>query len=260
MFSTYQDPETELKTKRLELAEIEKQFEALPPPSELSAKRAAIETELKSIHDQKNLIAIKYSQARALHDVELQILNESQSILTRETQKLELSRNELTQMDYALERILEEKKKVLELIENTTSEIAELKQKVEEIQSNGSAVHAQLENLRLDAQNVSKVLEVNQKVLLNAQSEYDQIKNDRERLEQQIEYDKSRSNGISNQIAVQGAINDKQRKLKGSVGSVNDISNSNAAGMNMSSNASNALSSTSSNPVFPSPTSIHHLI
>ncbi|KAJ3225721.1 hypothetical protein HK099_006334 [Clydaea vesicula] len=234
------DPVEELKAKKLELKDVEKQFENFKPlTEEMKEKRSAMDSEFKSVMDQKHQLTLKLSQARAMYEAESQILADTQSIVGKEKQIYELAKQELQQIEQALEVLTTEKENTLAFVNKCRIEAEEASKKAIELREQGSLIRADLDKLRAEHVNVSKILDVKLNSLQIAQAEYQQLKSDLQQTQSQYDHDKSRINAISNQIAVQSVVTEKEKqKLRSSqnnlsqhrpTSSVNNLSNANTA-------------------------------
>lgn len=206
----------ELKSRKQELKEAEKLFQSLNPAVEqVQAKRAEAEAELKALTDERNQITLKMSQQRALFEAEKQILADTQVVVARERGIVEIARQEVAQAERAVALMTSEKQNIESELANIRQEEEECKRLLRDFSEKKSVLRTQLDQLRGDQSSSAKMLEVNQKLLASAQTEYQQIKMDVQGAESRLEYDKTRTQAISNQIAVQSAINDKERiKMK----------------------------------------------
>lgn len=222
------DSESDLASRKQEVKDLTAQFAVLEPANEeLRAKREALDAEFKQITEERNKITIKISQARALYDAESQILVDTQAQLARERGILDTARAELEQMQAAISHMTGEKERVLAELDAARGQAVEAQARTRDLQEKGVELQTSLMELRTEHSSALKVLDLNQRLLADAQQEYEQIKADVAQTERSIERERTRSTQMQSQIAVQSAISDKERsKLSTSTANLAAVSNS----------------------------------
>ncbi|ORY36836.1 hypothetical protein BCR33DRAFT_721771 [Rhizoclosmatium globosum] len=202
------DRSADISAARAQLTELQQKRDMLlPAQEELRAKRAANEIELQKVLLQKQELTLELTQQSATFEAETAIHMENLGLLQHEQQLLQLAQMEVEQAKQIVAAKLEEKNQVIAAIEAVKAEVADLTQYQEEI----NVMRPKFVEVHADLKKQLNQVEINKQLLISVTEEYKQLKADLSREEAQLDEEKKRLQALSSQVAVQSAINDKEK-------------------------------------------------
>ncbi|KAJ3069821.1 hypothetical protein HDU98_007134 [Podochytrium sp. JEL0797] len=213
------DRSSEITSARTQLSDLQQKRDMLAPMQEtLRAKRAANDIELQKVLLQKQELTLELTQASATYEAECEILAENMGVLQREQQVLEMQRADVEQAKLVVQAKADEKNQVVAAIEAVKAEIAdclvhlrEMETVTRQYQEEIAVMRPRFTEAHADLKKQLNLVEINKQLLTSVTEEYTQLKADLGREETSLEEEKRRLGLLSNQVAVQTAINDKER-------------------------------------------------
>ncbi|KAI8590901.1 hypothetical protein BDZ88DRAFT_81891 [Geranomyces variabilis] len=208
----FQNRERDLTARKHDLQQVEQQIELLQPTvEELRQKRAEIEAEYKSATEKRNEMAMKLSQLRGVYETESQITSELEQELRREQQMVQIGAQELQQAQQTVAMLTQEKENLEQILQQTLKYNEDAKRIIAETTDAAAPLRIELEKLRADLHKQVQHRQVNDQLLEAAQREYQQVHGDVQIETANLEREKSRNLHVTQQIAVQSSINERER-------------------------------------------------
>ncbi|KAJ3025082.1 UNVERIFIED_CONTAM: hypothetical protein HDU68_007472 [Siphonaria sp. JEL0065] len=213
------DRSADIANARAQLAELQKNRDVLlPAQEELRAKRAANEIELQKVLLKRQELTLELTQASATYEAETAIHMENLAQLQQQQQMLQMAQAEVDQAKQIVAAKLDEKNQVIAAIEAVKAEIADCQRHLAEMdamtkqyQEEISVLRPKFAEVHADLKKQMNLVEINKQLWTSVTEEHRQLKADFSREEQQLEEEKRKLTALSNQVAVQTAINDKER-------------------------------------------------
>ncbi|KNC96723.1 uncharacterized protein SPPG_07932 [Spizellomyces punctatus DAOM BR117] len=205
--------EEELAQRKADLQSVEQQLGSVQPSvEELRQKRAALDSEFRTVTEKRNEQALQLSQLRAVYETESQIALETENALIREKQMLNIALAELQQAQQTVAALQAEKGNLVEQLGRTQHDIEEMKKQIKEANEASIPLRQEIEKLRADLKQHQQHREINEQVLQSARADYQQIHADLQQEQARLEQEKSRNAQVAQQISVQTAINERERE------------------------------------------------
>ncbi|KAI9104073.1 hypothetical protein DFS34DRAFT_305160 [Phlyctochytrium arcticum] len=211
-----EDRENELAQRKTELQQVEQQLSSLQPSAEeVRQRKGVVDAELKTITDKRNEIALEHSQLRAVFETESRIVMESETALNRERQILNIAFAELQQAQQTVAAVQTEKIELEQQLQRAQTEVEEMKIQIKGLNETALPMRSEIEKLRVEVKQQQQHRDVNEKLLASARADYEQLKSDLKQEQAKLELEKTRNSQVAQQVAVQAAINEKEKeKLK----------------------------------------------
>ncbi|TPX69736.1 hypothetical protein SpCBS45565_g02147 [Spizellomyces sp. 'palustris'] len=205
--------EDELAQRKADLQSVEQQLGSLQPSvEELRRKRAALDSEFRTVTEKRNEQSLQLSQLRAVYETESQIALETENALMREKQMLNIALAELQQAQQTVAALQAERGSLEEQLGRTQHDIEEMKKQIKEANEASIPLRQEIERLRADLKQHQQHREVNEQVLQSARADYQQIHADLQQEQARLEQEKSRNAQVAQQISVQSAINEREQE------------------------------------------------
>ncbi|KAJ3163720.1 hypothetical protein HDU86_000314 [Geranomyces michiganensis] len=213
----FQSRERDLAGRKQDLQQVEQQIELLQPTvEELRQKRAEIDAEYKAATEKRNEMAMKLSQLRGVYETEFQITAELEQELRREQQMVEIGAAELQQAQQTVTMLTHEKENLEKTLQQTHKHNEDAKRLIAETTDAAAPLRIELEKLRAELHKQVQHRQVNDQLLESAQRDYQQVHGDVQIETANLEREKSRNLHVTQQIAVQSSINERERlRLQG---------------------------------------------
>ncbi|KAJ3035576.1 hypothetical protein HDV00_003638 [Rhizophlyctis rosea] len=205
--------ERELGQRKFDLKQTEQQLSLLQPQSEeLTKRREEVETDFKSVTEQKHQLTMRLSTLRATYEAETQIVADTEQQLYRERQMLEMSQVELAQGEQALGALESEKQALEQQLEQARITLNNVSERMRSVNDTVSTLRPEVEKLREETTVVLKQVELQQRLLESAEREHENVRMDFERERGRSESARARVNQLQGKIKVQGAITERERE------------------------------------------------
>ncbi|KAJ3176338.1 hypothetical protein HDU87_005380 [Geranomyces variabilis] len=213
----FQNRERDLASRKHDLQQVEQQIELLQPTvEELRQKRAEIDAEYKSATEKRNEMAMQLSQLRGVYETESQITTELEQELRREQQMVQIGAQELQQAQQTVAMLTQEKENLEQTLQQTLKYNEDAKRIIAETTDAAAPLRIELEKLRAELHKQVQHRQVNDQLLEAAQRDYQQVHGDVQIETANLEREKSRNLHVTQQIAVQSSINERERlRLQG---------------------------------------------
>ncbi|KAI9353659.1 hypothetical protein BDR26DRAFT_913913 [Obelidium mucronatum] len=238
------DRSADIANARAQLADLQQKRDVLlPAQEELRAKRAANEVELQKVLLKKQELTLELTQASATFEAETAIHMENLAQLQHEQQLLQLAQMEVDQAKQIVAAKLDEKNQVIAAIEAVKAEIADCKKHLVEMESVTKQYQEEINLMRprfaevhADLKKQMNLVEINKQLWTTVTEEHKQLKADLSREELQLDEERRKLSTLSSQVAVQTAINDKEKSkiqtVTASLDEARSLSNSQAQSLN----------------------------
>ncbi|RKO89245.1 hypothetical protein BDK51DRAFT_40476, partial [Blyttiomyces helicus] len=141
--------ESDLASRKSDLRQIESQLTMLQPAVEdLAARRSAVDAEYRSITEEKHRLTLQLSQARATYEADTAIVADTEQILYRERQNLEVSRAEWRSAEQTLGALRAEKISLEEAVATSRAELGDLHRQISELTEAAKPLRIEVEARR----------------------------------------------------------------------------------------------------------------
>ncbi|KAJ3257702.1 hypothetical protein HK103_004329 [Boothiomyces macroporosus] len=205
--------EQTLSVRKQELEVFEAQLMDLKPSAEeLKKKREAVEAEYKSVTEKRNAISVELSQLRATYEADLELVRDTQAIIYRESQTLQIAEAELNQYKEALKMVKAEMENLTKQKEKQQTDIAEYKKKISELTDEANMMRAEANKIAQEVKQQQTFVDVNMKLLESTQQDYKQVKYNLEQETHKLEQERKRVIQLEQQASVQEAIIVRERE------------------------------------------------
>ncbi|KAJ3346536.1 hypothetical protein HDU83_002896 [Entophlyctis luteolus] len=225
-------PADDLGRARAQLAQLQSQRDVLTPAHEqLRARQAAADAEYATVLQEKQALTLELARLTAQYEAEREILRENEGLYMREAATTEQLRLDVAEAAKVVDAVAEERRRVEAAIAAVVEEQSECRQRVAEMETRISSMRAEIEVMRpkfveahKDLKSQMNLVEINAQLLASVGDEYKTLKNDLARDTEELEIARAKVVQLANQVAVQSAINDRERtRLQQASQSLNEV-------------------------------------
>ncbi|KAJ3205225.1 hypothetical protein HDU82_005336 [Entophlyctis luteolus] len=217
--STPSAPADDLGRAQAQLAQLQGQRDVLTPAHEqMRARQAAADAEYATVLQEKQALTLELARLTAQYEAEREILRENEGLYMREAATTEQLRADVAEAAKVVGAIVEERRRVEAAIGAVVEEQSECRQRVAEMETRISSMRAEIEVMRpkfveahKELKSQMNLVEINAQLLASVGDEYKTLKTDLARDTEELDIAKAKVVQLANQVAVQSAINDRER-------------------------------------------------
>ncbi|KAI8800840.1 hypothetical protein BJ742DRAFT_874295 [Cladochytrium replicatum] len=250
-----QDLELDVTVRRNELKDASDQAaKIVPMTEEIKQKREELENELRKLTTEKHELTLKMSQARADLEGNRMIVAETEGMLARERQMVEIARRDLENAKRQLDVLMLEKQRFDEMSRVNKENIVNYTQQIKNFSETSVGLASEVEQLKGEILDQIKLIEINQNQLVEEQKKYQSLQLERQQAQLQLEKERTSALNLANQaVAMKAQVAAAERE-----NAQIQVEIANVASANTAAAAANALTAASiPKPVDRSPALAH---
>jgi hypothetical protein len=210
----FKDREKQLHLKKKELNDFQSQIDEIEPSfDELKKKRALLESDYKSIVEKRASVLKQLNQFRTQYASDFEYCKEIQENFSRENKGLEAAMEELNQFKAGLELVIQEKKRLSDLVDSEKGSLLSIKKQIAELSEKTKQTRREIGELEKESEAQQKTIQIHTKLLASSQTEYENLKRDLDRKTSLLQKDKEFAEQLEKKANVQNFMNSNE-KLK----------------------------------------------
>ncbi|KAI8805369.1 hypothetical protein BJ742DRAFT_821061 [Cladochytrium replicatum] len=201
-----QDLERDVTVRRNELKDASEQAaKIVPMTEEIKQKREELENELRKLTTEKHELTLKMSQARADLEGNRMIVAETEGMLARERQMVEIARRDLENGKRQLDALMMEKQRFDEMSRVNKENIVNYTQQIKNFSETSAGLASDVEKLKAEILDQINLIEINQNQLVEEQKKYQTLQLERQQAQLQLERERTAALDLANQAVAMKA-------------------------------------------------------